>query len=210
MKKQMLLIAILSVLIIPVSGYSFDKGFFISVGGVYAMEDFDYNELSDELIDAGFDTDFDDGMGLNAKLGYNVSENLAIGVDVDILKNFDLDVSTTILDIPYDVQAEVELLTGVAFLKLSTTGKFQPFISGGLGLMEGEATFNAELSGTDVDLSGFEENDDQDFCAKGSIGIDIKPIEKYAIGAEASYVTGFGDLDEISYSTITVYLSVNF
>ena len=178
-------------------------------------------------------TNFDDGLGINIKLGYFLTEYFAFGVDLDVLRGFDLDVTETIPSSYFQeyssnfeilqgiitARAEFNFITGVAFARLSYPGKFQPYIAGGIGYIRQNADieYSATILNTEIEDNLedylFNETDyenESNLCGKAGAGFELKPLEKYSIWIEVSYTSGFGDMDDIRYTNVSIGGSIYF
>jgi len=213
------------ILITAAIGFARAEGnLFISVGGVYSISDFKQKVIED--IDIDFN--FDDGMGMNAKAGYFITDYLALGVSVDILRGYDWNLTESIpleyrkgegsLDILQGIltaKAEFDFVTAVAFARLSLPGKVRPYITAGLGYIRQNAAiaYSTAIKNGEFEDLGVTEGDyrtENDPCAKGGAGIELRPIDKYAIGLEATYTAGFGDTEDIRFVNITLFGSIYF
>jgi len=208
----------------PYSSYSEEYNIFLSFGGNYAIEDFDRDVVED--LDLNYN--FDDAIGINLKAGYQIVDYFSVGIDIDILRGFEWDLSegvpltlenaadpASILKGVVTASADMDFIVGLAFARLSLPGKFKPYISAGLGLIreDAEVKFSTSLQETSTDYSSFTESDfstDKDFCGKLSIGFEFRPLDRYSVWTEGNYTAGFGDLDDIRYASFTVGGSIFF
>ncbi len=222
MKKFLIFAVLVTVLCFSVSSYGMDAGekgpHYISIGGSYAFEGFDDDDLEDciEPVDA----DFDDTWGVNLKYGYHFTEYFSLEGNFDYLADFETDESETVGPWVLDVEGELDIWTLMVSGKLSKPGNVSPFLVVGAGLMN--ANLDAKLSVSGV---GSLSDDDSDMqaCAKIGAGVDYYPTNNVSIGIEWSYVFGLSDfefdMDEFSsedgkikirYSTLTLGVAYHF
>jgi len=175
------------------------SNYYVGIGGSYAFENFDIDE--DDV-----DLDFDDTWGLNIKAGYRFSEQLALEFNFDYLYEFEADDTERISGIPVPVEAELQIITYMIvgkFWPWPSPGAVKPFFDVGIGLMD--ADLDVEV--VEIDVGSESETD---FCAKLGGGVDFFLDQNVSIGAEGSYVWGFGDLDEIEYFNLTFGIAYHF
>jgi opacity protein-like surface antigen len=225
--KKFTLFPVIFILFAPIIYASAEENFFFSLGGIYAIEDFNFDVVEDMELDS----DFDDGMGVNAKIGYFLTDYFAFGIDFDILRGFEWDKSENFSATYYDlysdtdryavlqgtvgVDAEINFLTGIGFARLSLPGKFRPYISAGFGIIRQD--YDIELSASirdekigDYAVSDSDHDTDENLCGKCGIGFEFRPIDRASVGIEGCYTAGFGDMDDIKYTTITLGASIYF
>ena len=212
MKKPLIFIALLMVLCFCTSSYGADaagRTFYIGIGGSYAFEDFDVDEVEDALagISSDSDFDFDDTWGFNLKAGYHVNNWLSLEFDFDYLSEFDADEDLDVLGIAVDLDADVDVMTYMAVLKFTCALEpLKPFVVIGGGMMDADVDAKASALG----VSASDSESETDTCAKLGLGVDFFATESISIGLEGNYVWGFGDLDEINYYNLTLGLAYHF
>lgn len=184
-------IAILLFLSFSQNIYAQDKKgpFFVGLGGSYAIELFDFpGEVS------GFDTNFDNTWGLEAKAGYVVVEDLFnIELVYDYLNKF----STADLDL--EVHTVIFNLKGYIPAYFDKTGFFVNVGGGWIhGIFDGTTSF--------IDK-------DDDFCFRLGAGVEHYFIEDLSASFEGNWTTatdsgpGIGDVNFIS---LTLGLKYHF
>jgi opacity protein-like surface antigen len=212
MKKLSILIVFVTGLFFCSSSYGADaagRTFYIGVGGSYAWEDFDVDEVEDDLeqITSGADVDFDDTWGLNVKVGYHVNNWLSVEFDFDYLSEFESDETLDLLGTPIDLDADLDVTTYMAVLKFTCALEpLKPYLVVGGGFMNADGD-------TKVSALGYSDSDsdsETDNCAKLGLGIDFFVTKSVSIGLEGDYVWGFGDLDDITYFNLTLGLGYHF
>jgi opacity protein-like surface antigen len=189
------LVAVLSFSTLVYAQGAGSTGYYIGIGGSYAFENFD--------ADDDIDLDFDDTWGLNVKAGYRFSEQLALEFNFDYLSEFEADTRVRMF-VP--AEAELQIITYMIvgkFWPWLSPGAVKPFFDVGIGFMD--ADLDIEVLEIDV---GWES--ETDLCAKLGGGVDFFIAPNVSIGAEGSYVWGFGDLDEIEYFNLTLGIAYHF
>ena len=134
-KFQQVLILLVCIMLIPAfcwageSGQYDQPGFYLGVGGLYAIENFD---------SGGFD--FDNGPGFNFRLGYRLAPHWAIEAMGERVDKFDIKGGGLSID----------TWTGTLNSKFFfLTNRFQPYGLFGLGFMRGHASSSV----TETDLA---------------------------------------------------------
>ena len=204
------------VLFFSTSLYAGDTtGPYIGIGGSFAYENFGTDELDKKLEPYGLKVDFDNSLGVNAKVGYHFNRWLAFEFNFDYLPNFEWDGSTTYLGIPIKVSADVDITTYMLAGKLSPdigSATVRPFIAGGFGWMHGEVEARASAMGTSASTSDSETAP----CAKIGLGIALFASKNVSVEIEGSYVWSFGNDEirdinyEIRYMNLTLGVAYHF
>ena len=135
------------------SNYS-RSGFYLGVGGLYAMENFD----------TGRGVDVDNGPGFNFRLGYRFHPNIAVEAMGERVDDFDLENA-----IGLNVDTWTGTVNGKAFL---LTDRFQPYGLLGIGFMRAHSKIR---SGFNVD------NDDTDLAYRFGGGLDSYITENWVV-----------------------------
>jgi opacity protein-like surface antigen len=212
MKKLSILTVLVMVLCFSTSSYGTDaagRTFYIGIGGSYALEDFDVDEVEASLegIASDSDVDFDDTWGLNAKVGYHVNNWLSLEFDFDYLSDFEADEGLNVLGIPVNLDADLDVITYMAVFKFTCALEpLKPFLVAGGGIMDADVDAKASALGE----SASDSESETDICGKVGFGVDFFATESVSIGLEGSYVWGIDDLDEISYYNFTLGLGYHF
>ena len=157
------------------------KKFYIGAGASYGIENFD---------DEG---DFDNTWGINAKMGYQFMDVMAIQFDFDYLDEFENDDYYT-----GDVKAEI--MTYMLSLKGNFPVKWynviSPFVIVGGGIMEANVdSKNNPIDDPSIDVLGNE----TEFCGKIGGGFDFDLVENFSLNLEGNYTLGAGNLKDIRY-----------
>lgn len=194
MKKSFILIALLMVLCFCTSSYGADaaasKSWYVGIGGSWAIENFDTDDLEDDLLNL-VDVDFDDGWGGSATIGYHVNDNCSIAFVYSYLTDFEWDESiggTGVIDIDSDLDVMTFMLEG----KYSMTGDVSPYVVLGAGAMY--ADWDGDVTVYAAPIASGSESDTQ-VCGKVGLGVDWWATPEVTIGLEGSYVFGFSDHD---------------
>jgi opacity protein-like surface antigen len=212
MKKSLAFMALAMALCFCTSSYAADaagRTFYVGIGGSYAFEDFDVDDVEDALGQIGGDSDFDfdDTWGLNLKVGYHVNNWLSLEFDFDYLSEFEADEGLDVLGIPVDLDGELDVMTYMAVFKFTCALEpLKPFVVAGGGMMDADLDAKASALG----VSASDSESEKDTCAKLGLGVDFFATQSVSIGLEGSYLWGFGDLDEISYFILTLGLGYHF
>jgi opacity protein-like surface antigen len=212
MKKLSILTVLVMVLCFSTSSYGADaagRTFYIGIGGSYASEAFDLDEVEDDLeaIASDSDLDYDDTWGLNLKVGYHVNNWLSLEFDFDYLSEFEADEGLDVLGVPVDLDVESDVITYMAMFKFTCVLEpLKPFIVAGGGIMDADVDAKASALGVSASASESE----TDTCAKLGLGVDFFVTKSVSIGLEGSYVRGFGDVDAIGYYNLTLGLGYHF
>ncbi len=154
---------------------SFDtarRGFFAGLGGVYAFED--------------TRGPFDDSAGVDARIGYRILPRWAAEVQLNWLEGFD---STRGPETELDTYLFTVNVKGYA-----TTGRIQPYLLVGLGLLH----VNTELFRLGPNLKSTENG----FAARLGGGIDFYASDHFIVNLEATYVPSAGKVSEVRYGTL--------
>jgi opacity protein-like surface antigen len=211
MKRLSILVMLGVVLCFVPSSYGLDsagRGFYIGVGGSYALEDFDVDYgVEVEGIARIVDMDFDNTWGLNTKVGYHVTDWVSFEFDFNYLSEFESKESLFVLDIPVDEDGEVDITTYMALAKFTCVLEpVKPYIVAGGGIMAADLHAKASALGE----SASDSESETDACAKLGLGVDFFATQSVSIGLEGSYIWGFSDLDNISYFNLTLGLGYHF
>jgi opacity protein-like surface antigen len=211
MKRLSILVILGVVLCFVPSSYGLDsagRGFYVGIGGSYALEDFDVGYgLEVDGVARTVDMDFDNTWGLNAKVGNHVTDWLSFEFEFNYLSDFEAKESLVVLDIPVAEDGDADIATYMAVAKLTCVLEpVKPYIVAGGGIMD--ADLHAKASALGVSASDSES--ETDTCAKLGLGADFFATQSVSIGVEGSYVWGFGDVDNIRYLNLSLGLGYHF
>jgi opacity protein-like surface antigen len=160
------------------------SGFYVGAGVVGGS----YTELEEEAEDVlPVSVDVDTAVGFEVYGGYRFHPNFAVEAEFEMLPETDIDASG------FGDFAEIESWTLTGNVKVfPLTGRIQPFLLVGLGVMD------AELEDT-IGLGASE--DETGFAARFGGGLDVYITENIAVSAGVDYVLPSGDdiLDEADY-----------
>ena len=130
------------------------NGFYVGLGGSYVIENFG----SQGPILGGVSN----GGAGNARVGYRLHENASVEVMAEIVEGLDYSADSVVPD------AWTVGVNGKAFLE---TGRVQPFLMVGMGMMRAEVP---EREGEVIFLSA-----DEDFAARFGAGLDVYEHEPH-------------------------------
>jgi opacity protein-like surface antigen len=226
MKKSLIFMALVMVLCFCTSSYGADAAghqWYMGIGGSWAIDNFDTDDLEDDL--APIDVDFDDAWGVNASIGYHVNDNFSIAFVYSYLADFNSDESVSgafnvgdIADevgldendlellgldpndeVGFEVGAELELdiMTFMLEAKYAMSGNVRPFAVVGVGLMyadaDGDVKATVDIDGSRGSASIGDSDSDTRACGKVGLGVDWFATPNVSVGLEGSYVFAFGD-----------------
>ncbi len=168
--KRYLFFAVLAAVIFSYTSLyaeqEYPDNFYVGAGGSYAIED------------------FDNSLGVNAKIGYHVHSLLDVEFDFDYLSKFE------------DNAVDLEILTYMIALK-------------GYFLQSTEEVKLSTIVGTGIMHAGAN-GDDKGWCAKVGLGLDIFTNQDISIGIEGNYTFGFDDLEDIGYFNFIIGATYHF
>jgi hypothetical protein len=141
-------------------------GLWIGAQGTYGLENWSIHQ--DKATDA---------YGFDFLLGYRVSEWVGVEIDIGYLNNFTRHSLTTQGVVTSMVKAKVYPLSG----------RYQPFISLGIGAFSGVGDSNVE--------------NQTDWATKTGLGMEIYVTRNWAVNAEATYVWTLGDVRDLDYAS---------
>ena len=157
------------------------SGFYLGVGGLYAIEEFD-NTGSLE---------FKNGPGFNFRLGYRFHPNIAVEAMGERVDGFDLKGVSGV-----EINTWVGILNGKFF---ALTGRFQPYGLLGLGAMRAKAK-----------VRNFGSADETDLAFRSGLGLDSYITENWLVNTEISHVRPTGDVDDINYFSLSGGIQYRF
>jgi len=152
-------------------------GVALSIGGAFALEDFD---------DAGLD--FDNTGAAGAAISYRFHPHFA--VEGHFEHTFDFKADTFVGFGSANVDVNVWHLTAnvQAFL---LTGRFQPYIEAGYGYGSAQVSVDTPFGSGDDDTDGG--------MGRAGIGMDSYVTENFVVALEGIYNFGTGDMDDFNY-----------
>jgi opacity protein-like surface antigen len=157
------------------------NGVAVGAGLGFAGEDFDSDGLN-----------FDDTGSAHMLVDWRFHPHLGLEGRFEHTFNFDASVPGTT-----DVRATVWSLTanGQVFI---LTGQFQPYFELGIGVGEGEVSFQGSS------------NDTTNAMGRVGLGLDSYLNRNISVGAEFAYNFGFGNLSDFNYWTMGGQLKYHF
>ena len=109
---------------------------------------------------------------------------------------------------PLSGEATVDVTAWTLSAKISPFDlqKVKPYVIVGGGIMNASLDVSASIPGASASSS----DDETDICGKVGLGVDYFITDNIAIGLEGAYWTGFNDLDEIRFYTVTAGVAFHF
>jgi len=158
-------------------------GFYIGLGGNYAIEQFDATGIGND----------GNSTGLHARAGYRIVPNFAIEALYEWMSEFDED-SFPGIKTKNHYSAWAITLNAKGYL---LTGRWQPYLVYGLGYIDvnGHNVQNNTGTGEGLDM-------------RFGIGMDANINENIAIGPEVAYVLPFQEA--ANFDMVTVALGIRF
>ena len=188
-----------------------DKGFgvYLGAGGSYAFECMDIDEYNGYYVrEFGVSPEVDGTYGFYALAGarlpipekFRIARMFSFELEGNYLPGFEGSEESVLPQTKgakLDVELDVTTITGAIKFdpKIGEIEVFRPYVFMGGGLMIGEITSTASYKGKTI--SGG--NTEHDPCFKAGLGFDYYLTESISLNMEATYVTGFHDLDEVKY-----------
>lgn len=190
MKKLLVFAVLVTVLCFSTASYGMgaagESFHYIGLGGSYAFEAFDDDDLEDSMQPV--DVDFDNTWGVNLKYGYHFTDYFSLEGNFDYLANFETDESGMFGPFVLDGEGELDIWTLMLSGKVSKPGNVSPFLVVGAGYMK--ARLDAKVSVPVLDESYSDHDYDAHGCAKIGAGVDYFPTNNVSVGIEWSYVFG--------------------
>ena len=178
--------------------YDLSKRWYLGGGLNYNFENFD-NELSG--------VDWDNTWGLDIKAGYFFTDYFALEFMFQYLNEFEYKESVYYWG-SWDYKATVTgysfTINGKGFIPLDSI--FRPYGVLGLGYAHGE--LEQKLSYSRYTYSDSEK--ESDLFGRIGAGLDIFLSKQFALEGEVSYNMGFGDIDNLRYTSLALNALVLF
>lgn len=178
---------------------AFDRrGWLLGAAGTYAVDLFDEGATPDLVNAYGPDTSLsaDDSFGFNGQVGYRCHSRFSSEVEVEWLEGFDSRLSEAGLGQVASLDIEALLITANTKGYL-LTGRYQPFLLVGGGVMRSEVKVRESLV---LGVSDVEK--DSEFAMRFGGGIDVYATENAVVTLNADYVFPFGNLSDMDYISI--------
>ncbi len=172
-----------------------DRDFYIGVSGLYAMESMDTDQ-TEEKFSGPVVIDFDSSWGVQVKGGLVLNKLISVEAVVENIAPFQADLDAGEAKI-YVTQFSINgKITCPAF------DTFVPYLIGGIGYLNGFEDIN--YAGETSKTSNW------GLSARGGAGLDCFLSDTMALNLESTYTTGFGDVDYITYTTVSLGVSFYF
>ncbi|MGB5985060.1 MAG: porin family protein [Desulfobacterales bacterium] len=175
---------------------------YFGVGGSYAASEM---EISGDLVKG----DLDDTWGFNVKAGTHLNSYLSLEFNFDYLPSFEWDADLNVIEDPIGAEIDADAMTFMFALKASpdySERKFRPFLIVGGGWMY----VSADTRATVGNVRQSQSISDSGFCGEVGAGFDWYFNDSLALGLEGTYVTGFGDVEDVQYGLFTLGLTYFF
>ncbi len=194
------------------------QGFFVGVGASYAFEEFSgdvFSDLEVATFDPGEDgllgemtddLEFDDSWGIRGQAGYRCHPRFSAELEVEWIDEFDANVNKRFSGKVGTTEVEPLVVT-VNTTGYLLTGRTQPFLRAGLGLMKVEYTERDTTTTPSPDGSK-QESDETRFAFRVGGGIDYYATKNVVLGVDVDYVLS-PSLD-VGYVTIGAGVQYRF
>jgi opacity protein-like surface antigen len=175
--------------IIVTAVHAQEHSFYLGFYGGYALENLDKGTLDDKFTNSP-ELSFGDALAFQIRGGMAVKNYLFVEALLEYAGTFE--------DEAGEKNMETEVINAAANFKAVwiSSGKFQPYVSAGLGLMNSRE----EIQCRDQICK----NEEWGLSIRAGAGVDIFVSPSVAVGAESAYVLGLGDTDYIRYTLISM------
>ena len=172
-----------------------DEGFYAGVSGLYALESIDTDQ-TEEKFNEPVAIDFDSSWGVQIRAGLVFNKLISVEAVVENIVPFESDLD--------EGEAKIYVTNFSINGKISVPSfdTFVPYVIGGVGYLHSfeDISYGDETSKTR----------DWGMSARGGFGIDYFLKESLALNFESAYTTGFGDVDHVKYTTISLGMTFYF
>lgn len=175
------------------------RGFSVGVAGSYAIETFESDAEADlsRVLGVPASMIVENSFGFNGRVGYRCHRNFSAEVEVEWLDGFDAEFSSPGFGDLGKLEFDPVVITANAKGYL-LTGRYQPFLLVGGGVMTAEAKLRNDAVGL-----GFSSSESENaFSMRFGGGIDLYATKNVVVSLEADYVLPFGNLDDLDYVSI--------
>ena len=175
----------------------------IGLGGTFAGENFrgDFGDL-----------DFDNSRSWTAQIGYRLTDSLAFELEYENIDDFEFDdaVSDSFGGFSFTDEVEADLDGFVLGLNAKVfpiqTGRFRPYLMGGVGYMKAEldTKFTSSVAGQGFADSASESFSEDEGAAvfQAGLGIDLQLSDNWFVELEGSYKFPTKELRDLRFYTI--------
>ena len=181
------------------------RGLLVGLAGSSALETFENEAHSDFRDDLGslrnqVSLSVDNGFGLSGRIGYRCHPRFSAEAEVEWINGFDVDVFQPVIALPgFGQSAEIAVEPIVVTVNAKgyiLTGRYQPFLLAGAGVMMVEQTKEGGALGISVNP------EETAFVTRVGLGIDVSATEHVVVSLDASYLIPFDRLDYLDYVSI--------
>lgn len=172
-----------------------DRDFYVGVSGLYATESMDTDQTQ-EKFSAPVAIDFDSSWGVQVRGGLVFNKLISVEAVVENIVPFESDLDEGTAKI-YVTQFSINgKITCPAFETVV------PYLIAGVGYLNSfeDIRYADETSKTS----------DWGLSARGGIGLDYFLKDSLALNLESTYTSGFGDVDHVTYTTVSLGMTFYF
>ncbi len=205
-KSYSVLFCIISVFIFTTSA-SAASGLYVGLNGTFAMQDFDTGDL-DSLRSYGLNPKYDDSWGINGKIGYKVHPLFSVELALEYLGNFNYNETVRIGGTPVTIDSDIDVFTTIVSAKLYPfQSMIKPYLTFGLGVMHAKIDASASAPGY---LTTSASESETDPCGRVGFGVDYFVNKKFSLNLEGAWTSGFNDLNDIRYFSVSGGVAYHF
>jgi len=155
------------------------NGVYLGLAATYALSNFDLDGIEDAT---GFSLDSTNSWGINGRVGYRFHPNLAAELNAEWYQEFEFETGNGLDAVRFDGYT---LTANGKFFFL--TGRLQPYLLGGVGIMD-----------MDIDGGAFQsfDRDRLEFVGRVGPGLDFYLFDDIVLNVEATYLIPTGSLSD--------------
>ena len=178
-------------------------GWYLTLQGVYAMEDFDDGEFEREIGAVNVGVDHDDGWGGNLHAGYRFLQNFALELEFEYADAFESNVDPSGVNFGIKTRTWTFAFNGKVYPFTRLTGpsgwlaRIQPFVTAGTAWQWVDTYHGGDYT-------------DGDFAGRAGGGLDVYITENFVWSSTAAYNFGTGDVKDFRYLSIGTGLQYRF
>jgi len=172
-----------------------DEGFYAGVSGLYALESID-TDHTEEKFSGPMAIDFDSSWGVQVRGGLVFNKLISVEAVAENIVPFTADLDAG------EVKIHVTHFSINGKLSVPSFDTFVPYVIAGVGYLHSfeDISYAGETSKTR----------DWGMSARGGFGIDYFLKEPLALNFESAYTSGFGDVDHVKYTTVSLGMTFYF
>lgn len=200
----------------PVVAPAPDKsGPFLGMGVNYFFEEFDPLAITIGGPDAGtFSRAFDDSWGFNLRGGWRFNDYFATEAVLEYADGYSSEVSYPALGVAGETNTTKDTLWTIDFAvngkAILPLGRFEPYVSGGIGFMYGNQLEINDIWGRDPDTGEnvqtrtSSSDDPVVFMGRVAGGVDFAVTDTVGLFAEAAYLIPTSSLEDFNAISVTL------